>query len=271
MSRCPPRVSRKAWLCHRKPFPTAAVLLARRCNSKARLARSGTQLRCTNEISADLGFHYLWYTCRFARCTKHFCLLISVFITVGTPGTPFQRQSSHTRARARRKRCTNSEAKLFSGTDVREASEAGPIPGMRAQSRLRDAPNQSVILNQLRVRNRACQPERSQDVVHTALAPSGRFDIRRPTTRSSNASLRSLGSPSAAGLRWLSHSRPGLRSRTTSRTSWKRRRASALRARQNRSSTCSTCQSPRRKTQPPLVCQPSGVLSAFGSQPPARG
>jgi hypothetical protein len=46
---------------------------------------------------------------------------------------------------------------------------------------------------------------------------------------------------------------------------------SVLRARQNRSSTCSTCQGPRRKTRPPLVGKPSGVLSAFGSQPPARG
>jgi hypothetical protein len=57
----------------------------------------------------------------------------------GTPGTPFQRKLSHMRARARRKRCTNGDAKLFPGTDVREASEVGPIPDMDEKTRQRGA------------------------------------------------------------------------------------------------------------------------------------
>ncbi len=87
----------------------------------------------------DLGFIFSWYTCDTRRCTRLFRLLIWVFLLPGTPGTPFQRKPSHMRARARPERCTNGAAKLFSGTDVREASAVGPIPDMGAKTRLRDA------------------------------------------------------------------------------------------------------------------------------------
>ena len=126
--------------CNENPFPTptesrANVDVTGNCPS----TRIDTLLRCTTESAIDLGFYFSRYTCDLARCTSVFRLLTRLFSISGTPGTPFQRKPSHMRARARRERCTNGDAKLFPGTDVREASEVRPIPDMGEKTRLQDA------------------------------------------------------------------------------------------------------------------------------------
>ena len=143
------------------------------------------------------------------------------------------------RARARRRRCTNGDAKLFPGTNVREASEGGPIPDMGEKDTARGHLRKSVILIQDRARTEPCQRQlTSRDAAITALVRRALCGTRRRISRFLSASPRKQESLSAAGSRWLLSSRPASRSRTTFRTSSRRPSMSVLSEQQNRSLRC---------------------------------
>lgn len=178
-----------------------------------------------------------------------FCRLIWTLSPRGTHGTLFEEKPyAYVRPREARK-CTNGDAKLFPGTDVREASEVRPIPDMGEKTRPRGTLRQSVILIHDRARTGTCQRQlTSRDAATTALARRALCGTRRRINRFLSASPRKQESLSAAGSRWLFPSRPASRSLTTSRTSSGRPSVSVSSERQNRSFRCHG----RRKRLDPL-------------------